>query len=75
MRNFVVKNDFNRASVHPDQKKDWEPSVDEGYEDWLEQQKESDNNDSDNPKNADLGDLSALMNSEYARGVKASRIC
>lgn len=67
MRNYVAKNDFNRASVHTDQKKAWEPDVLDGLEEhYLE---------IDNPKDEeDDFDPCMIAVSEYSRGVKASGI-
>lgn len=65
MRNFVAKNDFNRASVHEDKKKSWIPDIDDGVDEHLEA---LDNN-------SDTDELTTLMQKEYSRGVKAARIC
>lgn len=35
MRNFVAKNDFNRAAVHPDRSKEPQKTVDEGLLDYY----------------------------------------
>uniref|UniRef100_A0AAU8GIK2 Uncharacterized protein n=1 Tax=Salmonella phage vB_SEnST11_KE22 TaxID=3161173 RepID=A0AAU8GIK2_9CAUD len=67
MRNFVAKNDYNRASVHTDQKKAWEPDVLDGLEEHfleIETPKEDEE---------DL-DPSTIALAEYSRGVKASGI-
>lgn len=67
MRNPVSRHDFNRASVHTDQKKAWEPDILDGLEEhFLE---------IDNPKEdeEDL-DPKTLALAEYLRGVKASGI-
>lgn len=66
MRNVVAKNDFNRASVHEDKKKSWEPDILEGLEEHiLEIQKAK-----------DIQDVSPqeIALSEYFRGVKDSGI-
>lgn len=68
MRNYVAKNDFNRASVHTDQKKAWEPDVLDGLEEhFLE---------IENPKEdgEELTPEQKLALAEYSRGVKASGI-
>lgn len=68
MRNYVAKNDFNRASVHTDQKKAWEPDVLDGLEEhFLE---------IENPKEdeEELTPEQMLAIAEYSRGVKASGI-
>lgn len=67
MRNYVAKNDFNRSSVHTDQKKAWEPDVLDGLEEhFLE---------IDHPKeDEELSNEQKLAVAEYARGVKASGI-
>ncbi|QXL90347.1 hypothetical protein [Salmonella phage NINP13076] len=67
MRNFVAKNDYNRASVHTDQKKAWEPDVLDGLEEhFLE---------IENPKEDDEElDPPTIALAEYSRGVKASGI-
>lgn len=67
MRNYVAKNDFNRSSVHTDQKKAWEPDILDGLEEhFLE---------IDQPKDdEELSNEQKLAVAEYARGVKASGI-
>lgn len=42
MRNLVAKNDFNRASVHPDRSKEPQDYVDEGLLEYLAQTSEND---------------------------------
>lgn len=34
MRNPVSRHDFNRASVHPDRKKDFPPGIEDGLSEW-----------------------------------------
>lgn len=73
MRNFVAKNDHNRASVHTDQKKAWEPDILDGIEEHfleIENPKDDDEDDDDG-----LPTPSQIAVAEYARGVKASGIC
>lgn len=68
MRNYVAKHDHNRASVHTDQKKAWEPDVLDGLEEhFLE---------IDNPKEdeEELTPEQKLAVAEYSRGVKASGV-
>ncbi|ADP02488.1 hypothetical protein GECvBMG_gp100c [Salmonella phage GEC_vB_MG] len=67
MRNPVSRHDFNRASVHTDQKKAWEPDILDGLEEhFLE---------IDNPKEDEEElDPKTLALAEYRRGVKASGI-
>lgn len=68
MRNYVAKNDFNRASVHTDQKKAWEPDILDGLEEHLLE--------IENPKKdeEELTPEQKLAIAEYSRGVKASGI-
>ncbi|AKI28560.1 hypothetical protein 18India_59 [Salmonella phage 18-India] len=67
MRNFVAKNDFNRSSVHIDQKKIVGLDVLDGLEEhFLE---------IENPKEDDEElDPSTIALAEYSRGVKDSGI-
>lgn len=67
MRNFVVKHDRNRASVHTDMKKAWEPDILDGLEEhYIEVGLCKD-------ASCDLS-LHEIAVSEYERGVKASGI-
>lgn len=65
MRNYVAKHDHNRASVHTDQKKAWEPDIDEGLDDHFDNLEDEEEDDLDPRK---------IAISEYERGVKASGI-
>lgn len=65
MRNFVAKHDFNRASVHEDKKKSWIPDIEEGVDEHMETL----------DKNNEQDELTSIMQNEYHRGVRASRIC
>lgn len=68
MRNYVAKNDFNRSSVHTDQKKAWEPDILDGLEEhFLEIDAPKEDEDLLTPEQR-------LAVSEYSRGVKASGI-
>lgn len=75
MRNPVSRHDFNRASVHTDQKKAWEPDTEEGlseyygiaFDDGLPDPGESTEEFRDR--------LRALSLAEYERGVNACGIC
>lgn len=74
MRNFVAKNDFNRSSVHTDQKKAWEPDILDGIEEHfleIENPKEDDDEEDED----ELPSPSQIAIAEYTRGVKASGIC
>ena len=65
MRNLVAKNDHNRASVHTDQKKAWEPDILDGLEEhYLEIE----------PQEEEVFDPQAIALAEYSRGIKDSRI-
>lgn len=68
MRNPVSRHDFNRASVHTDQKKAWEPDILDGLEEHLLE--------IENPKDdeEELTPEQKLAIAEYSRGVKASGI-
>lgn len=75
MRNPVSRHDFNRASVHTDQKKAWEPDEDEGldeyycipFDDGFPSPEETDMEFRDR--------IRAISIAEYERGVNASGIC
>lgn len=41
MRNYVAKNDFNRASVHPDRSKEPQYTLEDGLGDYLEEMAEN----------------------------------
>ena len=75
MRNLVAKNDFNRASVHQDKKKAWEPDEEEGLNEYY-----GIPFDDGLPSPADETDIEfrdrirALSIAEYNRGVNASGI-
>lgn len=72
MRNFVAKNDFNRSSVHTDQKKAWEPDILDGIEEhYIEINSLEDDDDDEMPEDFYP---QAIALTEYARGVKASGI-
>lgn len=80
MRNPVARHDFNRASVHEDKKKSWQPDEQEGISEWEECKEEIDEIiPSENPQlanNADfMSSLYELCCGEYTRGLKASGIC
>ena len=74
MRNPVAKHDFNRAAVHQDRKKAWEPDEEEGlneyfgipFDDGLTIPEETDEEFRDR--------IRALSIAEYKRGVNASAI-
>lgn len=74
MRNPVAKHDFNRASVHQDRKKAWEPDEEEGLseyygiplDDGLPPPEETDIEFRDR--------IRALSIAEYDRGVNDSGI-
>lgn len=77
MRNWVSKNDYNRASVHIDQKKAWSPDTEEGlneyfgtpFDESLESplpEQETDEEFRDR--------IRSLSLAEYYRGVNASGI-
>jgi len=66
VRNYVAKNDHNRASVHTDQKKAWEPDVLDGLEEHFLEINE--------PKVEELLTPEEIAIAEYSRGVKACGI-
>lgn len=74
MRNLVAKNDFNRASVHQDRKKAWEPDEEEGLSEYYGMPLD------DSlllPEETDIefrDRIRALSIAEYERGVNDSAI-
>ena len=75
MRNPVSRHDFNRAAVHEDRKKSWEPDEEEGLDEYY-----GIPFDDGLPSPAEETDIEfrdrirALSIAEYDRGVNASGI-
>lgn len=74
-RNWVAKNDFNRASVHTDQKKSWEPDTAQGLNEYYESSSDDQLLEPGEIVDCFLDDMRSLSLAEYYRGVNASGIC
>ena len=68
MRNLVAKHDFNRASVHEDQKKSWVPEIEDGLDEYYDDDCEWETDDEF------IERIRALSIAEYRRGVNDSGI-
>lgn len=75
MRNPVSRYDFNRAAVHTDQKKAWEPGIGEGLSEYYGIPFDDGLPDPEESTEEFRNRLRALSLSEYYRGVNASGIC
>lgn len=75
MRNWVAKHDHNRASVHTDQKKAWEPDAEEGLNEYFGIPFDDGLPDPEHETDEEFRDrIRNLSLSEYTRGVNASGI-